>query len=733
MKNIITIAKRELLSFLNTPTAYIVTVAFLAPGYFLFWRQTVLSNEASLRGFFSLLPWFLLLLIPAITMKTMADEQRKNTLELLLSHALQEWHIIIGKFLGTFAFYLLILATTLSLPITLMQWSNPDLGIITGQYFGAIFIGSAMIAMGILISTWFTQATTSFLVAAGVNFAWIILGLDIVTLALPWPFNQIAHQLAFLTHADQLARGLIEIRDVSYFITATAVLLTFASIRLAQAKLIENKAKQTKLYTGAILIAAIGIVIHLMLTNWPFRLDLTANQRFTLSEGTKTTITNLPDIVTITFYISKNLPGPVQLVRQDIEDTLKDYSRYGGNNLKITTLNPDTDTRIAQQAGQAGIQQIQFNTIASGKFSIENGYLGLVIRYGDQTEVIPYVQNSGTLEYDLTSRIRKLTVDDQPTIGFLSGLGAKSNLTELALWNQQIETQYKTTSVSLDTQESAVTADALIIAGPRENANESTASAKIKDYLNNQGKVLFLLDGVEANPQLGIASPVEHGWDSLLADYGLSIKSNLAYDVQLNENIRLGQGNVQYILPYPYWVRSLATETAKNQFSLQDGVLLGWPSSIDVNRDTENINITELLTTSQAGGITKGTLTIAPDTAPKQGQGTPVLLSVMAEKSGSRVVLVGDSELASDDFYQNSPANQLFLASILDWLVADNALTQIPRRQFVPTLLKFEKPQDALIAQYGNIIGVPVIIGLFGFWWLRRRNNLTKRTYRNTT
>jgi ABC-2 type transport system permease protein len=731
MRNILTIAKREMHSYLNTPTAYIVIVAFLLPSFFLYWRQTLITNEASLRSFFSLLPWFLLLVIPALTMKTLADEQRKNTVELLLSHALTEWQIIIGKYLGVLAFYTLILAATLSLPLTLARWSSPDWGIIAGQYIGTIFMGSGMIAMGILISTWFSQSTTAFLAAAGINFAWIILGLDLVTLALPWPFNQIAHQLAFLTHTDQLARGLIELKDISYFLTTTAVLLSMAAIRLSQFKLIENKPKQTRLYTGAVLISALGVVFHLILTSWPLNLDLTADHRFTLSAGTKTTLAGLPDIVSITLYASRELPAPVQLIKQDIEDILRDYAGLGNNKIKISIISPEAEPQLEQEATNAGINKIQFNTISSGKFSIEAGYLGIVIRYGNETETIPYVQNSGTLEYDLTQRIRKLTVENRPTIEFFSGLNSKSTFTDLAQWKTDLETQYQVKLVSLEKLEDQISANLLIVPGPKESIQEATAGAKIKEYLNNQGKVFLLLDAVDINTQLGIATPVDHGWDQILSEYGLALSKNLAYDVQLNENIRLGQGLVQYILPYPYWIRALAAPAGKLNFNYQDSVLLAWPSSLKVNEDPENIQITELLTTGKTGGVTEGTLSIAPETAPKQGQGISILLAAMSEKSGAKLALVSDSDLAAEEFYQNSPANQMFLSSIVDTLVADEAMARVPRRQIVPVLLDFQNPQDPIIAQYGNIIGAPVIIGLFGFWWLRRRHKLTERTYRN--
>ncbi len=731
MKNILTIAKREIMGYLNTPTAYIVTVAFIVPSYFLFWRQALMTNEASLRPFFSLMPWFLLLVIPALTMRALAEERSKNTIELLLSQALSEWEVIVGKFLGVWVFYGLILAVTLSLPFTLFKWASPDVGELVGQYLGAVFMGGAMIAMGLLVSSWFNQAITAFLVAAGIGFAWILLGLDIVVLALPWPVNQVAQQLALLPHADQLARGSIELRDIVYFVTVTLVLLALAGIKLLENKLVENLAKRSRLYTGAVLIAAIGVVINLMLISWPVRLDLTADKRFTLSAGTKATLSSLPDIVSITFYSSQNLPAQVEPIRMQIVDTLKDYTKYGKDKVKVSILHPETNSEIAQQAAQAGVQQIQFNTIASGRYSVEAGYLGLVIRYGDKKETIGYVQNIGDLEYDLTQRIRKLTAKTQPTVGFLTGQGEKTLYSDLSNWQDLLSTQYQTNTVTVSSPEDKIDSKVLVVAGPTSSVKEATASSAVKDFLANKGKVMFLLDGVQANPQIGSATPIDTGWDELLQSYGLKLNKDVAYDVQLNENIRIGKGLVQYILPYSFWLRALPADTTGGQapFKVPEGVLLAWPSSIEVNQDQNGVQVHELLKTSQAGGKLTGSLNIAPDSVPKKGSGQPVLVGATAEKDGSKVVLVGDSELATNDFMQNNQPNQLFLSQAIDWLAADENVAQVPRRLIAPALLKFTSPRDTMMAQYGNIIGIPVLVGLFGFWWLRRRNGLTKREY----
>jgi len=140
-KIILTIAKKEFFNFINTPLAYVVSVPFLLISLFLYFRTAMVIGEASLRPFFELLPWLLLFLGPALSMSLLSDEQKKGTMELLFGHPVSEGEIILGKFSGAFAFFVLILLTTLGLPITLVVFSKPDLGIVCFfPVFGSAFI-----------------------------------------------------------------------------------------------------------------------------------------------------------------------------------------------------------------------------------------------------------------------------------------------------------------------------------------------------------------------------------------------------------------------------------------------------------------------------------------------------------------------------------------------------------------------------------------------------------------
>ncbi|OFZ40319.1 MAG: hypothetical protein A3D92_24630, partial [Bacteroidetes bacterium RIFCSPHIGHO2_02_FULL_44_7] len=325
LKNILVIAKKEFFSFINSPLAYTIAVPFLFLTNFLYLRQVLVVGEATMRPYFELLPWFLLLLAPALSMKLLTDEYRGNTLELLFAHPISELELVVGKFAGALSFYVCILAATAGLPLSLIVFSRPDLGQIAGQYIGAILVGATFISVGIACSAIVKNAVSSFLLSAAVSFVLLIVGMDFIALMLPFPLNRIAAELSVFTHLENVAKGLLDIRDLAYFVTVSGLFLLLAQARLSQRKLSENAKEMRKMRLSIVILLAIGVVFNVLLSFYPIRIDATSSRLFTLSEGTKQTIRNLPDILTVTVFASSNLPSQMQLSAREIHDLLSDY------------------------------------------------------------------------------------------------------------------------------------------------------------------------------------------------------------------------------------------------------------------------------------------------------------------------------------------------------------------------------------------------------------------------
>jgi ABC-2 type transport system permease protein len=152
MRNVWTIARKELRSYFDHPTAYILLVVFLGINFFFYFRSAFLIGEASLRPMFDLLPWILLFFVPAVTMGTLAEEYRHGTLEVTLSHPISDLEFTLGKYTGNLLFLAIALSATLLLPFTLLAGGAPDFGVVVAQYAGAFLLAAAMVAVGMFAS-----------------------------------------------------------------------------------------------------------------------------------------------------------------------------------------------------------------------------------------------------------------------------------------------------------------------------------------------------------------------------------------------------------------------------------------------------------------------------------------------------------------------------------------------------------------------------------------------------
>lgn len=228
---------KEINSFFSSPIAYLVIGLFLClNGLFLWLFQgdynILESGFADLYPFFQLAPWVLLLLIPAVTMSSIAQEKKSGTLELLLSHPITKNQIILGKFIGSFILILIALIPTLLYVYTVWTLANPqgaiDLGSIGGSYFGLCFLIAAYTAIGVFTSSCTENQITAFISSMLICFIFY------------YALSEISYfnSLEFLTswslkyHYDSISRGVIDLRDLIYFISITGLFLYLTTLKL---------------------------------------------------------------------------------------------------------------------------------------------------------------------------------------------------------------------------------------------------------------------------------------------------------------------------------------------------------------------------------------------------------------------------------------------------------------------------------------------------------------------
>jgi len=786
MRNMLTIARKELRGYFDHPTAYILLVVFLVLNFFFYFRGVFLTNQASLRSMFDLLPWVFLFFIPAVTMGALAEERRLGTIEVALSQPIRDGELLLGKFLGDLGFIAIALAATLFVPLLLLLGGKPDFGVIVAQYIGAILLAGGITAVGLFASALTRNQITAFIVATAVTFTLMMVGTEVVQIGLPaWIAGPLG-QLGILPRFANVARGVIDLRDIVYFVSLCAAFLSLAHWLLLRDRLSRKGQLYRNLRLGTVMIVAIAVVANLFGNYIPGRLDLTSERLYTLSDGTKAILRDLDDVVTITFFVSNELPPQVQLVERDVSDVLRDFRRYGRGNVQVIRKHPDQSEDARQEAQQLGVTAVQFNVVRQEELQVKQGWLGLAVQYAGESEVIPFVGDYRTLEYQLATNAWRLTRARTPKVAFISGHGEKTQ-TDYGAFGRELGRTYEVTSIDLSSDSARLgpDLDAIIVAGPKQ-AMDARSRQMLQEYLQRDGRLFYLAEGVDVNLQYLFASELPDSARNVSQLFGVGTDPNLVFDLRSSESIQVPGQVFNYVVAYPFWLRALPAEEHPITKNL-NSVVLPWASTLDTVPRLEGRQFTPLLVTSPYAAYQQGNFEIRPETdfpydrsvlrqhllavavqgavragvaggpaaealesstdADAEGAAVGVADTTAADSASARssarligreafsgplrgrAVVVGDSDFLMDQFLRGTPEGAIFALNALDWLTQTDALLGIRSKQPTPRPLVFESNLEMQAVKYLNLIGVPLAFIILGVVRLFRRRRLTRRTY----
>ena len=228
------ILKKEINSFFSSPIGYLVIAVFLLLNGVFLWLfkgefNIIDYGFADLSPFFLLAPWILIFLIPAVTMRSFSDEKKHGTLELLLTKPISLSKIILGKYLGAFILILIALIPTLVYVYTVYQLGNPignlDVGSTLGSYFGLLFLITAYTAIGVFSSTLSDNQIVAFITSVFLCFLFYI-GFEGIA---DFTSSNIIDQLGMNLHYQSMSRGVLDTRDIIYFLSVTALFVFFTT------------------------------------------------------------------------------------------------------------------------------------------------------------------------------------------------------------------------------------------------------------------------------------------------------------------------------------------------------------------------------------------------------------------------------------------------------------------------------------------------------------------------
>jgi ABC-2 type transport system permease protein len=234
---------REIKAFFGSPMGYLVIAVFLLLNGLFLWVfdndfNILNSGFADLGPFFTLAPWILIFLIPAVTMRSFSDERKQGTLELLFTKPISTWEIVNGKFLGAFVLIVLALLPTLIYVAVLSYFGNPqgniDMGSTIGSYFGLLFLVAGYTAIGVFTSTLSDNQIVAFISAVILCFLFYF-GFE-GTASFAGSFGSVVSKLGMDYHFKSMSRGVIDTRDVLYFVSVAVLFLSFTVYKLKSLK-----------------------------------------------------------------------------------------------------------------------------------------------------------------------------------------------------------------------------------------------------------------------------------------------------------------------------------------------------------------------------------------------------------------------------------------------------------------------------------------------------------------
>jgi ABC-2 type transport system permease protein len=230
MSPALVISRREIRTYFNSPVAYIVVTVFTVISSYLFFSQLFAQKQADLRQLFQFMPFIFMFVVPAVTMRLLADEKASGTLELLSTMPVSDWEVVVGKFLAALALVATAIGLTLVFAISVRLLGPLDRGPAIGGYIGALLMGGAYVAIGVMCSAFTRNSIVAFIASFGISFALYLFGR--LTQFVPESLQPLVAFLSIDGHFESIGRGVIDTRDVIYYLSVIGTCLLVATTAL---------------------------------------------------------------------------------------------------------------------------------------------------------------------------------------------------------------------------------------------------------------------------------------------------------------------------------------------------------------------------------------------------------------------------------------------------------------------------------------------------------------------
>jgi ABC-2 type transport system permease protein len=420
-------ARKEFAAFFASPVAWLFLGAFLAVSLFVFfWVETFFArNLGDVRPLFEWMPVLLVFLVAALTMRAWSEERRAGTLEMLLTLPVTPLQLVFGKFLAGLGLVALALALTLPLPLTVSLLAPLDWGPVLGGYLAALALAAAYIAIGLYVSARTDNQIVSLIGTVLVCGVFFFLGSDALTSLFGNRGGEFLKLLGTGSRFDAITRGVIDLRDLYYYLSLVGVFLALNVYSLerlrwapanAQADAQAGEPAHRRQRWAVGLLAANFLAANLWLhpVGW-LRADITEGNIYSISEATRDYLAQAREPLLIRGYFSAQTHPLLAPLVPQMRDLLREYEVAGRGRVRVEFLDPLERPELEQEAGEKfGIRPVAFQTASKYQAAVVNSYFDVVVQYGDQFETLGFrdlIEVKARSEDDLEVRLRNPEYD----------------------------------------------------------------------------------------------------------------------------------------------------------------------------------------------------------------------------------------------------------------------------------------------------------------------------------
>lgn len=492
-----------------------------------------------------------------------------------------------------------------------------------------------------------------------------------------------------------------------------------------------------KIQTTVLLLFGIIVLVNVITNRFSCRLDFTADQRYTLDEATQDILDQLVDPVTVTAYFSEDLPPDVLKVKRDFKDMLTEYAQASGGKIVYEFVNPNESQETEMKAQQQGISPLMINVRERDQMKQQRAYLGAVLQYGENKDIIPFVQPGSAMEYALSTTIKKISNQSKIKIGLLQGHGEPS-LQAMQQAMQSLNVMYEVVPVTLsDTAGVPYGIKTLMVIAPNDTVPE-LHKQYLDSFLAEGGRMLVALDRVTAQLSSGQGQAQYTGMAEWLDKFGVSVEEDFVIDINCGSvYVRQQQGAFMMNTPvqFPY-LPIIQTFRDHSITSGLEAVMMAFPSTINVIPKDTTITYTTLATTSERSGSQMAPVYFnamrnwTENDFPIQNIPVAVALegTLVSDTSETKMVVFSDGDFVvngeGQQAQQLQPDNISILVNAVDWLSDDTGLIALRTKGVTsrPINPDLEDGTKTLL-KYLNLLLPILLIIFYGVYRMRKRTN----------